>query len=553
MLDNRLFRIGANLADAFEVILKNVKKSQMALWVDAICINQVDLLERAAQVQMMSSIFSRSQRNYAWFGKPTEDSDRAIAKTRAFRTRWALVPSEWRVGWRSYFWSAFIEGFIGARDSGLRDWKALSAFFQRDWFGRVWIVQEATCPVDLLLFCGKASIDWPDIEAMVQSFMIAQVFWDSEPSPGWHANVLHLRNVHSSRQYGPQLPLSDMLWISRRLDCKDARDRVYAMLSIASDLESPIVCPGYAAPIHKVCVDIARSLIVEASNLAYIGLIEPRYSHTAYTMVMNKRITPSNISRGSPLRNKDLLFGYEGSLFPTWVPDLRISEGIGYFKKNLPRSHGVIEKLYAADRNETPDINFRSSKLIVKGFAFDRIACRRFLGVHEMLKADPEKLERWVKDFDAAFPKPYPTSQSTLAATLYTMAAGIHYDARGWVRRWSPENLETMYLDKILGPASTKDDDVTRSIRLHIGFNITYWGMAWTAKGYIGLIPKYASIGDKVCVLYGGQMLYVLRQDRFNPSLHEMIGESYFHGLVDGEAFEFLKNGTAKEEMFLIR
>ncbi|KAK1969564.1 hypothetical protein LY78DRAFT_678439 [Colletotrichum sublineola] len=51
------------------------------LWIDAICINQVDISERNVQVQQMRSIYTRAIRTVIWLGTATEDgtSDLALA------------------------------------------------------------------------------------------------------------------------------------------------------------------------------------------------------------------------------------------------------------------------------------------------------------------------------------------------------------------------------------------------------------------------------------------------------------------------------------------
>lgn len=57
-----------------------------------------------------------------------------------------------------------------------------------------------------------------------------------------------------------------------------------------------------------------------------------------------------------------------------------------------------------------------------------------------------------------------------------------------------------------------------------------------TERGFMGLGPVAARIGDKVCVLLGGQVLYVLR-DR-DEGCYEFVGECYVHGMMDGQALE---------------
>ncbi|OCL11408.1 hypothetical protein AOQ84DRAFT_269871, partial [Glonium stellatum] len=56
----------------------------------------------------------------------------------------------------------------------------------------------------------------------------------------------------------------------------------------------------------------------------------------------------------------------------------------------------------------------------------------------------------------------------------------------------------------------------------------------YTKMGYMGIGPAACEIGDIVCVLFGGQVLYVLRPR--NNGKYEFVGECYIHGLMDGQA-----------------
>ncbi|KAF2735902.1 hypothetical protein EJ04DRAFT_434201 [Polyplosphaeria fusca] len=55
-----------------------------------------------------------------------------------------------------------------------------------------------------------------------------------------------------------------------------------------------------------------------------------------------------------------------------------------------------------------------------------------------------------------------------------------------------------------------------------------------TKRGFMGLGPAATTLGDSVCVLFGGQVLYVLREN--DELTHEFIGECYVHGMMDGQA-----------------
>ncbi len=64
-------------------------------------------------------------------------------------------------------------------------------------------------------------------------------------------------------------------------------------------------------------------------------------------------------------------------------------------------------------------------------------------------------------------------------------------------------------------------------------------------KGYIGLDPKEARPDDLLCL--GGNLPFIIRSKGISESASEfeLIGESYVHGIMDGEAMK-----DVKEEQF---
>ena len=58
----------------------HIGKTGCLLWIDAVCINQMNRSERNAQVHLMKAIFEQSAAVYGWLGLPTQDMKLAFAK-----------------------------------------------------------------------------------------------------------------------------------------------------------------------------------------------------------------------------------------------------------------------------------------------------------------------------------------------------------------------------------------------------------------------------------------------------------------------------------------
>jgi hypothetical protein len=64
----------------------------------------------------------------------------------------------------------------------------------------------------------------------------------------------------------------------------------------------------------------------------------------------------------------------------------------------------------------------------------------------------------------------------------------------------------------------------------------------------IGFVPKNTQVGDIICILYGGEVPYVLRPRK--DGCYSIIGECYIHGIMHGEA---LSEGGIGTKEFKLR
>jgi hypothetical protein len=92
---------------------------------------------------------------------------------------------------------------------------------------------------------------------------------------------------------------------------------------------------------------------------------------------------------------------------------------------------------------------------------------------------------------------------------------------------------------------------------LFVDFLQRVQSVIWTRKflvskkrNYIGLAPKPAQVGDLICILFGCTVPVVLRrcEDEKGAAYFQLVGESYVHGIMDGEA---VAAGFSKEEFEL--
>jgi len=83
------------------------KLGGLTIWVDAVCINQNDSVEKSQQIPLMSDIYRIATFVYVWLGEGTPETDRAMrylamrgveqyfSESRRFAAAWSLHSARW--------------------------------------------------------------------------------------------------------------------------------------------------------------------------------------------------------------------------------------------------------------------------------------------------------------------------------------------------------------------------------------------------------------------------------------------------------------------------
>jgi hypothetical protein len=132
----RLLRIG------YRGVISFFKDSTKLFWVDAICINQQDLIEKGSQVPLMKDIYWGAKYVISWLGPEAEGSTEALSYLRTMGQEIAQLsddgdPFEWL---RKYpmLWGL---GSEQASDEPTV-WQKIDRIWERPYWKRTWIFQE---------------------------------------------------------------------------------------------------------------------------------------------------------------------------------------------------------------------------------------------------------------------------------------------------------------------------------------------------------------------------------------------------------------------------
>ncbi|KAL4870872.1 heterokaryon incompatibility protein-domain-containing protein [Aspergillus spectabilis] len=207
------------------------------LWVDALCINQSDGTEKSGQVKEMTRIYNNARGVCVWLGVADTESTRAIE---------------------------FIRNQLQQDDSDrlmederlAGEWAALSRLMRRPWFSRRWIIQEIALARSATVHCGPDSVPWTDFADAISLFVHGQrriqqacrhskefkndsnYLGDLEESAAARlVNTAHSIFIksHDGGILVRRLSLEELMCNLHIFETSDARDALYAVISIACD------------------------------------------------------------------------------------------------------------------------------------------------------------------------------------------------------------------------------------------------------------------------------------------------------------------------------
>jgi hypothetical protein len=205
--------VGENCYDA----LRRLRLGHMdrLLWIDAICINQEDLAERAHQVRIMADIFSCASGVVVFLGEMVTESSALFAELAAVDRHLSLGTYESR---------------NPPSDSVVQQ---LEALYELPWFKRVWILQEVYAKSSVIFMYGSAITSFEALQKLHFGYHRKQAVTDTDwPLP------LEWIDDQPEQVSVPQINLWKLLFASRNCLATDPRDRVFALKSLTGSGQS---------------------------------------------------------------------------------------------------------------------------------------------------------------------------------------------------------------------------------------------------------------------------------------------------------------------------
>jgi hypothetical protein len=567
-VNGKFFKATRNLKEALQHFRSTLDPIPI-LWVDAICINQSHDPEKGEQVQLMQSIFLGAKETLVWLGPEADESSKAVDLindlSQVYRNSCPAGDTSPETADKTQW---------GSLKSGGREDKldALNHILARDYWYRVWVVQEIALSKSLILFCGRRNFSWESLlftayllDSHVETRVIQSLSRTRNPFRGVLPGIQRIMSIQSVRyDFQPQeelerKPLDSLLCLllnHRFTEATEKKDKYIALAGIAK--------------------------IDHSGDNLYAQKLEDVYELACKSLAKEQRHRPLDFLDCAGLRLP------RNPRMPSWVPDWSIARGLPspllYWQFATKKHDNLVfidapGGVHPFDKNK-PTFSFLEKGLLwAQGRKVDTVDC-----VQEPVNKNKHPQDQ--SQIRAARPE-YPTRDpptDVLWRTLVqdrTPADGLKAPSH-WkdilynyllhpphsptatpssLQQWWTQSkhfkicgftLEELAQEGVRSLEQNNQDADAELAHIKTSFTIAvgYRKLATTEKGYLCLVPQHAKAGDVVVILVDCSAPVVLRQ---RETGYEFIGTCYVHGIMDVEAMVGLKPEQRISHEFHIR
>jgi hypothetical protein len=526
------------------------------LWIDAVCINQGDLDEKASQIKLMAEIYQNASRTIIWLGLSPEASA-CISFINRHMVTFAMNRPD--TNWKALF-------RIGSREPG---WQEFLNFLHHPYWSRMWILQEIVLSNKPIVAYGGEYFTFEYLQTFFREMhgknvgtLFVMTETDVEPrgplAPSGSVQISLIIVIKSmvQDQEASATFISDVMQLTRRYKAYDPRDMVYGVLGLLRMKGDQTIVPDYTKTPTEVCVEVGRRCF---------------FSQPQHT-----------------LARAGIGFDLATSSLPSWCPDY-----CGPWPL-IPLHHedrSTTNLAYNASAGAVWNVKLdqHSPTITTQAVNFDTIAQigPKCLEASKVIDMDISTAARVLAEHlialftfaEAALATgPHHSSQNAEPSEItWRTLIGDRASARGGMAANRPADeiysehfrsalrlakamvcgpnipdapkLSDSFVKSGVGPFLA--DEVGNALFFAAHSDVgTGRRIAVTRNGNLSLVPENSRVGDAVSVLAGMQACAVLREERMPPvspngnggniidASWRFVGEAYVHGYMDGEALQ---------------
>ncbi|KAI1417814.1 heterokaryon incompatibility protein-domain-containing protein [Hypoxylon sp. FL1857] len=280
-----------SVRDNLFLALRNLRSSthRLALWVDAICINQNDIEERNRHVTLMSFICRRAFMVVAWLGP------------RVYEGVPALDSRMMRAGWINGSSRSLAECLEGCRKLVPQGPNKVDGVSTSYWT-QAWVLQQV-CLAERLVFAYGSGL-WPYEDPKKRLSWRDQNIEPSEHLLEERARILNVRQM----RYGNGMTLEILLQLFSHATCSDTRDRIYGILGLAQGVIPYTIDPAdpQNQPLSNPEGMLKVSITIRNPTLGAPKTAEPTWLGNSEFLALRGQMQCLNIVKASRIVQKAL-------------------------------------------------------------------------------------------------------------------------------------------------------------------------------------------------------------------------------------------------------
>jgi hypothetical protein len=532
-----IVRVSVSLHGALQALRE--RDVAVMVWADALCIDQQNKEERARQVQLMRSIYSKAVSVVIWLGPEEDDSIGAVNFMEEI-SKLANRPAK-------------VASILSSRDS-IEDLIAVAALFERPYWRRLWVVQEVFNARNVLVYCGTTIATWDVYQISSDLFHRhredivdlaahnAGNLPSTSPDQYSHDQVLiyqgpaslpDLRSSLSNREDS----LLEVLCTCRRKLSADPRDKLYGVLGILHPGIRREFRPDYNLSVKDIYSEIVDYLLATTRRLDVI--------------CESIHFPPHTSSNNLP------------SFVPDWSHNPQVA--------SLGRKY-----LYSASGSEKAVCRFldeRLNRLEISAIYLDTVevkglAVGTMCNVGDYLMAflhwrallleniarEPDDVRHLVQEDFAEtlalgqIPATHAKKEQWLAACYNVFGKLIC------------ERLPHLAIDRSLErylnlQVGVKSDERRQFLQKNFGEMMMGRCFFITKNNYLGMGTGFMLPGDKVVVPLGCSTPILLRElkQKGTHKEYQYVGDAYVNGYMHGKAVDDRKSNKRKEGKYVLR
>lgn len=236
-LNDCVYFVTANLWNALKHLRRQEEDS--TLWIDAVCINQLDIPEREDQVRFMGEIFSNANEVFSWIGNDAK-LERAVRRL--------------------------------SRPDGLADdlLAEVSLLTQNEYWSRTWILQEAFQREKVRIWCGRSSARYLIFQAHVER-LVRRVYFHVQQDDSALRYWQHLSQfLEVQTKASSENVVEDLFKAVVSRSCADLRDQVYAIRALLPENLQKRIQVDYNIPVRQLYLNVAEAIVEWTNRLDLI-------------------------------------------------------------------------------------------------------------------------------------------------------------------------------------------------------------------------------------------------------------------------------------------